>query len=78
METQEQIASLLEGILSELQSKRMSDDLWTVEDIARYAKKGVPSVRSHLVYTPGFPKPIKTPANRWMAKEVKAWFMKQR
>lgn len=72
------VEELLQGILSELKAQRVPDDLWTVDDIAKYIKKTPSTVRSHVVNKRDFPRPIKTPSSRWIAKEVKAYFLKRR
>ena len=77
------IAGLLEGILTELRRARVSDDLWTVDDIAAYLKKNRRTVQNSVLKFSGFPLAVRVPSENggksnplWVAKEVKAWALR--
>ena len=77
------IAGLLEGILTELRRARVSDDLWTVDDIGAYLKRAPKTVYNKVVCLPNFPTAVRLPSGDsqssrqlWVAKEVKAWAMR--
>jgi hypothetical protein len=78
------LKGLLVGILGELRQGRVQDDLWSAGDIAAYLKLKKSTVQSRLLCLPHFPKPVTIPTTdegggkRWIAKEVKAWALKQR
>lgn len=71
--------SLLSGILDEVKKQRVSDDLWTVDDIAAYLKKSPKTVYNGIVNQTNFPLAIRVPNGEskgrplWKSKEVKAW-----
>ncbi len=51
-----------------------SDGYWGVEDIAKYIKKSISTVRRKIITDPRFPKPLsfgKNSSKRWLASEVK-------
>lgn len=73
--------ALLVDILVELRRHyAQDDDLWEAEQIAAYMKLKKKSVQTAVLPTPGFPTPIIVPTGgrRWVAKEIKAWVMKNR
>lgn len=77
------VAVLLGNILTELRRARVSDDLWTVDDIAAYLKYSRKTVQNRLICANSFPSPIRLPTGDnvggqklWKSKEVKAWVEK--
>jgi hypothetical protein len=47
-------------------------ELWDIQDIATWMKKGYEHVRDRVVKIPGFPQP--TEGKRYFADEVVEWF----
>lgn len=73
--------ALLVDILVELRRHyAQDDDLWEAEQIAVYLKLGKGSVQNKILKSPGFPTSLVLPTGgrRWVAKEIKAWAMKNR
>ena len=77
------IRALLSDILSELRSSRVSDDLWTADDIAAYLKVSPKTIYAKVVNSPNFPAPLRPLSvgnskgdRRWQAKEVKMWALR--
>lgn len=78
--TQENPTQILNAILGELRRQRVADDLWSADDIADYLGLAKNTVQGRTVKTNGFPRPVMLPTGgkRWVAKEVRAWAMRQR
>lgn len=77
------ITSIMGEILNELRKQRVSDDLWTTDDIAAYLKRAKRTISNHVVNAPNFPRPVRLPLGKnqtsdplWVAKEVKAWALR--
>lgn len=73
--------TLLTSILEELRRQRaQDDDIWRADEIADYMKLSKKTVQCDVLNTPGFPSsvPLPTGGRRWVAKEIKAWFLHRR
>lgn len=58
-------------------SDSIPDDIWSVDEIARYLKFSVTHTRNRVVTKVGFPRPIRhLKANRWQKKEIIEYFKK--
>lgn len=80
-----QLMEINRALLTEVQAqRRMSDDLWSAQQIADYLHLDKEYAQKKIITVPGFPVPVSLPTaekrgcRRWVAKEVKAWAMKHR
>lgn len=76
---------LLLEILNELKAlKATQEEIWNVDDIARYMRLSRSSIQSRIICRKDFPRAIRIPTEnglggrRWYAKEVKNWVSKNR
>lgn len=74
----EDIAAKLDQIQASIDKPDLSDELWTIDHIARYMNAAYKYTRDYIVKVQGFPKPRKITTDRgtmkrWNASEVRAW-----
>lgn len=76
---------LLLEILNEIKGLRAAnDEIWNVDDIARYLRLSRSSVQSRVICRKDFPRAVRIPTNnglggrRFYAKEIKQWVKRNR
>jgi predicted DNA-binding transcriptional regulator AlpA len=78
----ERIIELLEAILAEVKSSKMTKRLWSIGDIAAYLSRSKNTIQQRVVCKIDFPNAVRIPTNTgrvgplWYQDEVKAYVKK--
>lgn len=82
----EDLSKQLDALSTEICRPNLDCELWTHKHIAEYLSVSPGYAQKRIVTVNGFPRAIRVAADtgggkigrRWIAKEVKAWALKQR
>ncbi len=78
----EHIIELLEAILAEVKSSKMTKRLWSIGDIAAYLNRSKVTIQQRVVCKVDFPNPVRISTHSskvgplWYQNEVKAYVKK--
>ena len=69
------IEEMKHQIIAAIRAGAQGETLWGADEIAHFLRMTPNGVRSHIVNTPGFPKPVILPSGgkRYLPDEVRSW-----